>query len=339
MIGLNNGRLARTPVFCALLAIAPPAVAQDLGPASLFGLGETVLSESEDLLNRAPGMLDDLLKSAEVGRNFDTHEACLGALQVSVNAGAAAANVLPFSTVHTFEDARGPVGKFRMLMNGTKLHLEAFCVDKDLSVTMLPWGEGVAEPRLVSQSSFDATVGLLLLLRAQGAFEQINEPVAATEQSPLPKPDAHPLDGVFPPKTDNSAQARNSLTKPSGGEPKDEVADALREAMAPPMTSDERDAFRVAVLQCWNVGALSSEALRTTVRISFSLSRDARPKPESIRMIDFDGGNQDAADQVLESARRAIIRCGANGFKLPMEKYRQWSEVELTFNPENMRIR
>ena len=36
----------------------------------------------------------------------------------------------------------------------------------------------------------------------------------------------------------------------------------------PPMTQGEREALRVAVQQCWNVGSLSSEALRTTVVVS-----------------------------------------------------------------------
>jgi hypothetical protein len=41
----------------------------------------------------------------------------------------------------------------------------------------------------------------------------------------------------------------------------------------------------------------------------------------------------------FDAARRAIIRCGAKGFDLPAEKYAQWREVEMTFNPESMRIR
>ncbi|MEM6478789.1 MAG: energy transducer TonB, partial [Pseudomonadota bacterium] len=41
----------------------------------------------------------------------------------------------------------------------------------------------------------------------------------------------------------------------------------------------------------------------------------------------------------FEAARRAIIRCGAKGFDLPSEKYDQWKEIEMTFNPEQMRTR
>ncbi|NNK78019.1 MAG: energy transducer TonB, partial [Litoreibacter sp.] len=40
-----------------------------------------------------------------------------------------------------------------------------------------------------------------------------------------------------------------------------------------------------------------------------------------------------------EAARRALIRCGARGYNLPVDKFAQWQDVEITFNPERMRIK
>ncbi|MEQ9675666.1 MAG: energy transducer TonB, partial [Roseovarius indicus] len=40
-----------------------------------------------------------------------------------------------------------------------------------------------------------------------------------------------------------------------------------------------------------------------------------------------------------EAARRAIISCVADGYKVPPEKYDQWRDIEMTFNPEKMRIK
>lgn len=111
------------------------------------------------------------------------------------------------------------------------------------------------------------------------------------------------------------------------------------EPSGPPLTSGEKDALRVAVSKCWNVGSLSSDALRTTVEVSVTLSQDGKPDPGSIRMISSTGGSNSAAKQAYEAARRAIIRCGARGFQLPQEKYSQWREVVMTFNPEKMRIK
>lgn len=132
------------------------------------------------------------------------------------------------------------------------------------------------------------------------------------------------------------------------------INDALAEALAgaseapaqpssapsgPPLTAGEKDALRVGVQKCWNVGSLSSDALATTVVVSVEMTEDSRPVGNSIRMVSSSGGSSGAANQAFEAARRAIIRCGASGFDLPREKYDHWREIEMTFNPENMRIK
>ena len=137
----------------------------------------------------------------------------------------------------------------------------------------------------------------------------------------------------------------------------DPVADAVAEAVAeasatpqpaaptspapsgPPLSRGEKRAFRVAVGNCWNVGSLSSEALATTVVVAVSMTPAGKPEVGSIRMVSFSGGSERAARRAFDAARRAIIRCGANGYNLPSDKYAQWKEIEMTFNPENMRIK
>ncbi len=132
--------------------------------------------------------------------------------------------------------------------------------------------------------------------------------------------------------------------------PDTSVKDALAEALAastaepstpsgPPMTRGEKDALRLAVQQCWNVGALSSEALRTTVVVAVSMTKDGKPVTGSIKQLSATGGSGAAAQQAYEAARRAIIRCGATGYNLPRDKYDRWRHIEITFNPEKMRIK
>lgn len=107
----------------------------------------------------------------------------------------------------------------------------------------------------------------------------------------------------------------------------------------PPMTAGEKDALRVAVQKCWNTGSLSTEALRTTVIVAVDMNEDGTPNAGSIRMVSSSGGTGGSVKQAFQAARRAIIRCGARGFALPAEKYEQWREIEMTFNPEKMRIK
>lgn len=171
--------------------------------------------------------------------------------------------------------------------------------------------------------------------RVQPEAEPVEEAVAATESE----------------ETTDAPATEDTATE-------DAVAAALAEALAeeeaatdapaqaqsdlpvgPPMTAGEQDALRVAVQACWNVGALSMEALRTTVTVAVSVGQDGVPDAGSIALIGSSGGSEAATQQAFEAARRAIIRCGARGFPLPPEKFEQWRNMELVFDPNGMRMR
>lgn len=156
--------------------------------------------------------------------------------------------------------------------------------------------------------------------RREATAEPVAEPVAAEE-----------------PQADDLADAIAGAVADAATET--ESAQSSNIPAGPPMTGGEKDALRVAVQQCWNVGSLSTDALRVTVVLGVSVSQDGVPDGGSIRMIDFSGGTEAAAGQAFEAARRAVIRCGARGFPLPPEKYDQWREMELVFNPDGMRLR
>ena len=108
---------------------------------------------------------------------------------------------------------------------------------------------------------------------------------------------------------------------------------------APQLSSGERDGLRVAVRECWNVGALSTDALAVTVTVAVSMQPDGRPDAGSIRLADAEGGSGAAVERAFDAARRAIIRCGQDGYDLPSDQYDQWRDIEMVFNPESMRIR
>jgi len=59
--------------------------------------------------------------------------------------------------------------------------------------------------------------------------------------------------------------------------------------------------------------------------------------PSNLRMVSHEGGGAASAGQAYETARRAILRC--QPYALPPEKYPQWRQIEMTFNPEEMRRR
>lgn len=139
---------------------------------------------------------------------------------------------------------------------------------------------------------------------------------------------------------DNTTEDRRSAIERAVAEANTDTQPAAPAVPSgPPLTGGEKDALRVSVQRCWNTGSLSSEALRTTVVVAVQMSEDGKPDIGSIRMMSSSGGSDASARQAFEAARRAIIRCGASGYNLPKEKYAQWRDIEMTFNPEKMRIK
>ena len=181
----------------------------------------------------------------------------------------------------------------------------------------------------------------------------VTEANESDEAEPAP-PVTAPLTSVRP-KTRPRRVAPTEVAETPPTAPQDDQSSAIEDALAaaiagggdvaapepsgPPLTVGEKDALRVSVSKCWNVGSLSTEALKTTVEVAVSLEADGRPKTGTIRMVSSTGGSTGAAKQAYEAARRAIIRCGAKGFSLPSDKYDHWRDIVMTFNPEKMRIK
>ena len=106
----------------------------------------------------------------------------------------------------------------------------------------------------------------------------------------------------------------------------------------PPMTSGEKDGLRVAVSACWIVDT-GSQSADVTVTIGVSMSQDGTVVPGSLELIEAIGGSEDAQRSAFEKARRAILRCEKGGYPLPQDKYEQWKNIEMVFNPDGMRLR
>ncbi|EEE36809.1 possible TolA protein [Rhodobacteraceae bacterium KLH11] len=170
--------------------------------------------------------------------------------------------------------------------------------------------------------------------------EEVDDPAPRTS----PRPRVRPNRPAPPPEPEVAETPEPAPSEPAQSE--QAINDALAEALGngtepsgPPLTSGEKDAMRVAVSRCWNVGSLSTDALQTVVVVGFSLTPDGKVVGGSLRMLDSSGGTSASAKQAYEAARRAVLRCGAKGYDLPADKYSQWQDIEITFNPERMRIK
>ena len=105
------------------------------------------------------------------------------------------------------------------------------------------------------------------------------------------------------------------------------------------LSGSEVSALRDAISRCWNVGSLSTEALSTQILVYVEMERSGAPKMDSFQLLSFEGGTQSSADKVYRAARSALFRCGQRGLPLPPEKYDDWREIEIVFNPQGMQFR
>ena len=121
----------------------------------------------------------------------------------------------------------------------------------------------------------------------------------------------------------------------SGTTSEPETQGTATEALAPQVIRG----MQLAISPCWNLGASSSAVLFTTVVVGMELTIEGKPLVNSIYLVGYEGGDDDSAQRAFETAQRAIKECGAQGFELPTEQYSAWRNVEITFNPEKMRVR
>lgn len=125
-----------------------------------------------EIINEASNLEAGILKQSQQLQTFSSNKECLGSLQLLSMGAAVVANIMPFSSVHLKEDKVGPIGRYRLLLNGEKVHFSAFCEEASLRVEVLDWEDlNVSGYTAFKQETFDAAVGAILLAYLQGIFD------------------------------------------------------------------------------------------------------------------------------------------------------------------------
>lgn len=94
------------------------------------------------------------------------------------------------------------------------------------------------------------------------------------------------------------------------------------------MTANEIDAFRAQIVRCWSppVGGLGGDAI--VVKLSIRLNEDGSLKTHPDVMNNFPSP---FFRPTADSALRAVIQC--QPYNMPPDKYSQWQNILLTFDP------
>ncbi len=173
-----------------------------------------------------------------------------------------------------------------------------------------------ATTEIVTEATETATAAPSRSLRPKS---RPSRPDPVTQAEVTPSPSTDPESGV------NAALAAALAETPS-------------QPTGPPLSRGEEDALRVSVQACWVVD-VGSQAANVTVTLGMSMDQGGKVVPGSLSLISAKGGDEPASKAAFEAARRAVLRCQKGGYPLPVEKYEHWRNIEMTFNPEKMRIK
>lgn len=189
----------------------------------------------------------------------------------------------------------------------------------------------VTEEAQQATTQEEATTETVTEADQEAAGEEIVLAPTSSPRPPVRPSRPEPTETAAAPSTETTDAINDLLGDLATDEP------AASTPTGPPLSGAEKDGFRIAVNNCWNVDA-GSRAAEVTVTVGFSLDQNGRVSGD-VRMIGASGGDAGAQRTAYEAARRAVLRCQSSGYDLPAEKYEQWKDVEITFDPSGMRLR
>lgn len=97
----------------------------------------------------------------------------------------------------------------------------------------------------------------------------------------------------------------------------------------------EIDLVRQQIRECWNLPAGAKEAENLSIEIKMAMNPDGTVR--QARILDQNRLQSDPFFRAAaESALRAVLNPHCNPLKLPPEKYQQWQNMILIFDPRDM---
>jgi hypothetical protein len=163
-----------------------------------------------------------------------------------------------------------------------------------------------------------------LSLIAAPAVPQVQPPQieVAPDTKPVKAPPKKQLQQDF-------SDLLNDLTKPQKGKRGARSIQGAGSESA--MTADLADALTSQIYRCWSppTGVPHAEDMLVTVHLSLNPDGTVAQPPQS--SADFGGPYREAA---IEAAERAIQACGP--YKLPTNRYSEWRQSVVEFNPRNL---
>ena len=196
------------------------------------------------------------------------------------------------------------------------------------------------------------------------------EPEPKVKPVPKPKPKAEKKPKPQPPRTLAKVKHRHKPTPPDAfqsvlktveklkdspkpkdkkeNKKKEEKKETFEEQMAKalmsrtakhnplrPLAISEIDLVRQQIRECWSLSAGAREAENLSIEIAMAMNPDGTVR--QARILDQSRLRGDPFFRAAaESALRAVLNPRCNPLKLPPEKYQQWQNMVLIFDPSQM---
>jgi hypothetical protein len=161
---------------------------------------------------------------------------------------------------------------------------------------------------------------------------------AAPEPEAAPEP-VQTAEAVMAAVRQEAARRAAAATPPTPATPPTETEPTAPTAtslpVGPPLTNAEKDGLKFAIRECWVVPAGLREAEDLKITVAAELGPDGGIIASSVRMIEPARSPDPRFDAAYGAARRALIRCSPYA-DLPRDKFAQWRNIEVVFNPEGM---
>lgn len=110
---------------------------------------------------------------------------------------------------------------------------------------------------------------------------------------------------------------------------------ANAESLCETLTANQIDNIRNTVRKCWHFPAGLKNAEQLVVDVKMELDRNGYVKRAEI--VDKNRMRRDSGFKIAaENAQRAVLDPRCNPLPLPKEKYNEWKDLELSFNPKDM---
>ena len=153
----------------------------------------------------------------------------------------------------------------------------------------------------------------------------------------LPAPQPAPATPPAPILETASATPPTEATPPSVTPPTPATppSNAPVGPVGPPLSVAEKDGLKFAIKACWSVPAGVREAEDLRITVGVELDPSGGIVDGTIRLLDPAVLPDTRYEAAFRAARIALLRCAPYS-DMPRDKYAQWRNLEVVFNPEGM---